>query len=126
MSARTILLAGLVYLMPMLICAMLLSQFARQHGSLSFILGAILASQVAAYLHWRTSAIAPSTRSKLVLSGVLALLTLAGGALWQAVSAPFVYPEIVIGVGAIGTMLFPPIFVSQMWKALARTPRRPG
>src|SRR4249920_2193144 len=76
MSARTILFAGLVYLMPMLICAMLLSQFARQHGSLSFILGAILASQVAAYLHWRTSAIAPSTRSKLALSGVLALLPL--------------------------------------------------
>jgi hypothetical protein len=124
MSAQTILTAGLVYLVPMSICATLLSEFATRHGSLSFILGAILASQFAAYKHWRTSDAPPTTRSKLTLSAVLALLTVAGGSVWQAIWAPFVYPEIVIGVGAIGTMFFPPLFVSQMWKHLAKLPKR--
>jgi hypothetical protein len=124
MAARTLLAAGLVYLVPMLICATLLPQFATRHGSLSFILGAILASQFAAYRHWRASDAAPTLRSKLMLSALLASLTVAGGSLWQALLAPFVYPEIVIGIGALGTMFFPPLFVSQMWKHLAKLPRK--
>jgi hypothetical protein len=72
-------------------------------------------------VHWRSSAVAPTTGDKLKLGVVLAVESLLAGAGWQAISAPFVYPEVVVGIAAVGTAISPFIFVSQMSKALARS-----
>lgn len=124
MSARTIGLAVLVYLAPLGIAGGLFPRFASEHGGLSFIVAAILACQVAAYLHWRSSQEPPTTGAKITLGFVLATVAAVAGVIWQLLTHPFEHAEIVIGISALGTVLFPLVIVSQMWKTLAKLPRK--
>lgn len=91
---------------------------------LAFIVGAILSTQAAAILHYRSPDAISAIRTKLSVGTALAITAAVFGLVVHFAFAPFEYVEVSIPVAAIGCFIFPLILFDTMGKALSkkRTP----
>lgn len=92
-------------------------------AEIAFVVGAVLATQVAAFVHFGTPGSVNSVKVKLVLGTVLAVAALLFGLLINALYSPFRFADVSIPIATIGTFGTPFVLFGQMWNVLFRSKR---
>jgi len=87
---------------------------------LSFVIGAILGSQVGAIMHHRQPGAEATTAAKATLGVVLAVCAIIFGMILHVTTTPFKFVEISVAFAAIGSFVFPFVLFNTMWKALSK------
>lgn len=94
--------------------------FDLKNAELSFIVGAILGTQVAAFVHHRTAGAQNSFGVKLAVGLSLAVSALVLGMALHSIFRPFSNVEVSVSIAVIGSMIFPFVLFGTIWKALAK------
>jgi len=87
---------------------------------LAFIVGAILGTQAAAILHYRSPDATKAMRAKLCVGGALAVTAVVFRLVVHRAFGPFDYVQISIPIAAIGCFVLPLILFDTMGKALSK------
>ena len=93
---------------------------------LAFVVGAVLGTEVAAIVHWRTGGAGAGGTGWLKAAVGLALALSAGasGLLLHMAFRAFEHPDVSIPIGAAGAFLFPFVLFDTMSKTLSRNAGR--
>jgi hypothetical protein len=102
--------------------------FGLGNPEIAFVVGAVLAVNVAAFVEHRAPKGRNSPASKAVLGGVLAACAVAFGLVVDRLYAPFAFADVSIGISAVGCFCFPFFLFNTIWKPLekAADARRDG
>ena len=87
---------------------------------LSFVVGAVLGSQIGAIMHRRQPGAEPTAAAKAILGVVLAVCAVAFGVLLHLTTNPFKFVEISLPFAAVGSFVFPFVLFNTMWNALSK------
>jgi hypothetical protein len=93
----------------------------KGNPELTFVVGAILATNVAAMVHHRQSGTANNLAIKLALGAMLAISAVVFGVLLHFAFSPFKYPEVSVPIAAVGCFVFPLVLFNTMWKAMSKS-----
>jgi hypothetical protein len=95
----------------------------EQDADYAFAAGAILATQIAAIIHYRTPGSTNTIGVKAMLGAVLSLTALLFGLLLNAWFSPFKFADISIPIATLGAFGFPFVLFGTMWNALSKSKR---
>ena len=120
MKPLALLIAGVAYITAAVSTFLVIRAISVDSPELSFIVGAILGSQVGAVIHHRQPGAEPTARAKVLLGIALAVCASAVGVALHVAVAPFKFAEISIPLGAVGSFVFPFVLFNQMWQSLSK------
>ncbi len=87
---------------------------------LTFVVGAILGTELGAVVHHRQKNATNSIAVKSALGVTLAVTAAAMGVVLHSVFAPFSYADLSIGTSALGSFVFPFVLFDTMWSSLSK------
>ena len=120
MKLPELLVVGLVYIIGVTLAYAVISAFNVGDPNLSLGLGAVVGTQIGAWLyHRREPAAAPfpvKASAGLLMSSLCVIQSLLFQALWGWQK----FPEVAIPISAVGTFVFPFVLYGTMQKALAK------
>lgn len=117
MRWQTLLAAMAAYLIGGALTFAVIRWLGKGDPEMAFIVGAILAIQVAAFLHRRTPGAENTWNIKLLLGAVLAVTAIALGLALHRLDEPFKFADISIGLSAVGAFVFPLVLFNTFWQA---------
>ena len=123
MKASTLALAAILFVAGASITFAIIRWLGKGDPELSFIIGAILATQGAAAIHFYTPGSTNTTTGKAILGVVVAVTAVVYGLVLHYLFAPFKFAEVSIPICSIGAFFFPFGLFNTMWNALAKTKR---
>jgi hypothetical protein len=122
MKVRTLAIAAAVFVAAASITFATV-RWLQMDAEFAFIAGAILGTQVAAVVHYRSPGSEKTLSVKAMLGAVLALTALTFGLLLNALFSPFKFADISILMSTLGTFGFPFVIFDTIWNALSKSKR---
>jgi hypothetical protein len=123
MKTTTLAIAALVFIGAALVTFAIVRWLEIDAAELAFVVGGVLASQIAAVIHYRTPGSKNTVGVKVTLGVVLAIAALAFGLILNALFSPFKFAEISIPIATLGVFAFPFAVFGTTWNALSKSKR---
>ena len=120
MKPKTLIISAFCYFIGGAITILITRAISIEKPELSFVVGAILASQVGALLHHRQPGAEPTVSAKATLGAVLAVCAIILGFILHLTFNPFTFVAVSISISAVGSFVFPFVLFNTMWKALTK------
>lgn len=121
-SARDAGLVAVAHLATMGLASAVIVRLGVGTPGLSAVFGAIVGTQLAVYLHVRRTKAPAATGTKLATGALLATLAVGGGVALQALTHVIVFPEVVIPIWAVGSLVFPFVLWGTLERAFLKAP----
>lgn len=109
------------YVLFFSIAAFIIYRFKVSDPGLALVVGAIIGTQIAAWLYHKRGQDLASNRIKAIVGVELSLLAIFIGLCSQAILKWIVFPEITLSIGAVGSFIFPFVIFGQMQKVLNKS-----
>ncbi len=116
-----LLIAALSFLVGASVTYLVIRTVSMGEAELSFIVGAVLGSQVGAIMHHRQPGAEPTTSAKAILGVVMAVCAVIVGVVLHITAHPFNFVEISVPFAAVGSFVFPFVLFNTMWNALSKS-----
>lgn len=111
---------GLAYIIGVTLAYAVLSALGSADMNLALVMGAILGTEIGAWLYHRRVPAAAPFSVKASVGLLMAILCVFQSLLFQTLWGWLKYPEVSIPIGAVGTFVFPFVLYGTMRKALAK------
>jgi hypothetical protein len=122
----SLVIAGLSFLAAAAITLAVIRGLDVGDDPLTFDVGAIVGAQAGAIIHAREKDAVASTRVKLTLGGVLAVVALVFGLVVHFAVRGLKYPEITIPIASVGSFVFPFALFNTMFNAMRQSKKTEG
>jgi hypothetical protein len=111
---------GLVYIVVVTLAYAILAALGVGDMNLALAMGAILGTQIGAWLYHRREPAAAPFSVKATVGLLMAVLCVAQSLLFQTLWGWLKYPEVSVPIGAVGTFAVPFVLYGTMQKALVK------
>ena len=125
MKPMTLVIAVLAFIAGATLTFLVIRVIGAGNPGLSFIVGAILGTNVGAVVHHRQPGSKNTMQAKAVLGVVLAVSAVLIGIILHQATRPFKFVEISLLFAAIGSFVFPFVLMNTMWHALSKARPEP-
>ncbi len=109
------------YVLSFFITAFIIYRFKVSNPGLALVVGAIIGTQISAWLYHKRGQDLTSNRIKAIVGVELSLLAIFIGLCSQAILKWIAFPEITLSIGAVGSFIFPFVIFGQIQKAFNKS-----
>ncbi len=109
------------YVLSFFIAAFIIYRFKVSNPGLALVVGAIIGTQISAWLYHKRGQDLTSNRIKAIVGVELSLLAIFIGLCSQAILQWIAFPEITLSISAVGSFIFPFVIFGQIQKAFNKS-----